>query len=95
VDVLQLADIFENFYYLDPAWYYTSPGLAWDAMLKITEVKLELRSDVDMLRVIRNKIRGRIAVVSNRFGQANNKYMGDSFDSTKPLKYIQYFGIPS
>ena len=41
VDVLQLADVFENFrdiclenYKLDAAWYYTSPGLAWDAMLK-------------------------------------------------------------
>ena len=51
-----LADIFENFrdvcsdnYGLDPAWYYTAPGLAWDAALKITDVKLELLSDPDML----------------------------------------------
>ena len=43
VDVLQLADVFVNFrdiclenYKLDAAWYYTSPGLAWDAMLKRT-----------------------------------------------------------
>ena len=49
VDVLQLADVFENFrvicmenYKLDPAWYYTSPGLAWDAMLKRTGISLEL-----------------------------------------------------
>ncbi|KAG1650299.1 hypothetical protein GQR58_028156 [Nymphon striatum] len=41
-DVLHLADVFENFrdvclqnYILDPAWYYTAPGLAWDAALKI------------------------------------------------------------
>lgn len=40
LDVLQLADVFENFldvcqknYELDPAWYYTAPGLAWDALL--------------------------------------------------------------
>jgi len=45
VDVLQLADVFENFrdiclkhYKLDPAWYYTAPGLSWDAMLKTTEL---------------------------------------------------------
>jgi len=52
-DVLVLADIFENFrdvcmtnYGLDPAWYFTSPGLALDAALKITKVKVELLSDV-------------------------------------------------
>ena len=46
-DVLLLADVFENFRgvcmencQLDPAWYYTAPGLAWDAALKITEVEL-------------------------------------------------------
>ncbi|GFR66066.1 protein NYNRIN [Elysia marginata] len=43
-DVLLLADVFENFrktcqkqYKLDPAHYYTSPGLSWDALLKKTE----------------------------------------------------------
>ena len=58
-DVLLLADVFENFrgvcmenYHLDPAWYYTAPGLAWDAALKITEVELELLSDPDMLLMI-------------------------------------------
>ena len=49
IDVLLLADVFENFrdvciknYNLDPAHYYTAPGLAWDAALKVTEVELEL-----------------------------------------------------
>ena len=48
-DVLLLADVFEkirkvctSYYKLDPAHYYTLPGLAWDAMLKMTGVKLEL-----------------------------------------------------
>ena len=54
-DVLLLADVFEEFrnvcldnYQLDPAWYYTSPGLAWDACLKMTGVKLELLHDQDI-----------------------------------------------
>ncbi|WAR02506.1 hypothetical protein MAR_009064 [Mya arenaria] len=58
-DVLLLADVFETFrdvcltnYNLDPAWYYTAPGLAWDAALKLTEVELELISDPDMLLMI-------------------------------------------
>ena len=55
-DVLLLADVFEEFrhvcmenYSLDPAWYYTSPGLSWDALLKDSKIILELLSDVDML----------------------------------------------
>ena len=64
-DVLLLADVFENFrdvcienYKLDPAWYYTVPGLAWDACLKKTEVRLELLNDIDMLLMIEKGIRG-------------------------------------
>ena len=55
-DVLLMADVFENFrniclnnYGLDPAHYFTAPGLAWDACLKMTCVNLELLSDPDML----------------------------------------------
>ena len=51
-DVLQLSDMVENFrdlcmkqYKLDPTWYFTSPGLSWDAALKITGTKVELLSD--------------------------------------------------
>ena len=40
VDVLLLADVFENFRNvpLDPAHYFTAPGLAWDAALKVIGV---------------------------------------------------------
>ena len=54
-DVALLADVFENFrnlcqkqYGLDPAHYFTSPGLSWDAILKKTGVELELLRDIDM-----------------------------------------------
>ena len=97
VDVLLLADVFENFrnicinnYKLDPAHYYTAPGLAWDAALKVTGVNLELLSDIDMLLMVEKGIRGGVSMISNRYGKSNNKYMGNNFDSNKPSKYIQY-----
>ena len=97
VDVLLLADVFKNFrniciknYKLDPAHYYTVLGLAWKAMLKITEVKLELLSDIDMLLMVEKGIRGGVSVISNHKGKANNKYIGDRFDDKEPSKYIAY-----
>ena len=95
-DVLLLADVFESFrdvclknYGLDPVYYYTAPGLAWDACLKMTGVNLELLTDVDMLLMIEKGIRGGISIISNRYGEANNKYMKD-YDKTKLFKFLIY-----
>jgi hypothetical protein len=96
-DVLLLADVFENFrdvciknYKLDPAWYVTSPSLAWDAMLKMTGVKLELLSDYDMLMMVKRGIRGGISTISHRYAHANNKYMGEAYDPSKESSFITY-----
>ena len=95
-DVLLLADVFENFrktclqyYKLDPCWYFTSPGLSWDAMLKMTDIKLELMTDVDMFQFIEKGLRGGISYIANRYGKANNKYM-KNYDEKAPSKYIMY-----
>ena len=96
-DVLLLAHVFESFrniciknYKLDPAHYYTAPGLAWDACLKMTGVKLELLSDIDMLLMVEKGIRGGVSMISDRYGKANNKYMGDKFNPSEPSKYLMY-----
>jgi len=96
-DVLLLADVFENSrdicmnnYDLDPAWYYKAPGLAWDTCLKKTGVQLELLSDPDMLLMFERGIRGGVSMISKRYAEANNKYMGEIFDPNEKSKFIQY-----
>ena len=95
-DVLLLADVFENFrrtcseyYKLDPCHYFTSPGLSWDAMLKMTNIQLELMTDIDMFQFIEKGMRGGISYIANRYGEANNKYMKE-YDEKAPSKYIMY-----
>ena len=95
-DILLLVDVFENFrntcleyYKLDPCHYFTSPGLSWDAMLKMTDIKLELMTDIDMFQFIEKGLRGGISYIANRYGKANNKYMKD-YNKDKPSKYIMY-----
>ncbi|XP_072377765.1 uncharacterized protein [Diabrotica undecimpunctata] len=79
-------------YKLDPAWYYTMPGYTWDCMLRYTQCKLELLKDVDMILFMEKAIRGGISVCSNRYSEANNKYIS-SYDPTRPSKYILYLDV--
>ena len=95
-DVLLLADVFESFrktylqyYKLDPCHYFTSPGLSWDAMLKMTIIELELMTNVNTFQFIEKRMRGRVSYIANRYGKANNKYM-EEYDENAPSKYIMY-----
>ena len=95
-DVLLLADVFENFrktcqkqYGLDPAHYYTSPGLSWDALLKKTRVELELLTDYDQHLFIEKGVRGGISMVSKRHARANNPAV-EGYDPEKPNSHILY-----
>ena len=95
-DVLLLADVFENFrttclkhYELDPAHYYTSPGLSWDALLKKTEVQLELLTDYDMFLFIEKGLRGGISQVSKRHFKPNNPLIPD-YNPNDKTSYITY-----
>ena len=95
-DILLLTDVFENFrktcltyYKLDPLHYITSPGLAWDAMLKMIGINLELITDIDMQLFIEKGLRGGISYIAHRHAEANNKYM-KNFDPDKLISYIMY-----
>ena len=96
LDVLLLADVFESFmdvclekYELDPSHYITAPALSWDAMLKMTGVKLELLTDPDMHMFFKEGIRGGVSTIANRYAKANHKYM-ESYDPEKESAYIEY-----
>lgn len=93
-DVALLADVLENFreirlrqYGLDPAHYYISPGLSWDALLKKTGVELELLTDINTHLFIERGIRGEIWMVSKRYAKANNPMLPD-YDPSKPHTFI-------
>ena len=96
-DVVLLANVHEAFsdtclkhYKLDPAHFYTSPGLAWKACLKHTGIKLELLTDPDMLLMFERGIRGGITQGVRKYASANNKYMGDKFNPKEDTTYLQY-----
>ena len=83
-DVLLLIDVFEKFidtclkyHELDLCHYFSSLGLSWDAILKMTHVKLEKKSDIHMCLFIEKGLRGRIFYISKRYAKAHNKHMSD------------------
>ena len=98
-DVLLLADVFKmfidtylRFYRFHPCHYFSSPGLRWDAMLKMTGMRLEKIVDIDMYLFIEKGLRGGIYYIAMRYAKTDNKYMKD-YDPTKPSKYISYLDM--
>jgi hypothetical protein len=100
-DVVLLADVFENFretcmsnYSLDPANYITTPSFAWDAMLLMTKVELQLISDYKIYRMIEEQKRGGLCFVgSSRYAKANNRYLKKDYNPKEPENYIMYWDM--
>ena len=98
-DVLLLADVFEkfikkclNYYGLDPCHYFNSPGLSWDAMLKMTGIKLELINDINMHLFIEKGMRRGVSYIATRYSKANNKCT-ENYDSCKEGVFIMYLDV--
>ena len=96
---LLLADVLENFrkiylkiYHLDPVKFLWARGLAWQATVKKTEVKLELLTDIDMVLIVEKGTAGGIYHEIQQYANANNKYM-KKYDKNKELPYLKYWDV--
>ena len=96
-DVLLLADVFVKFintcleyYRLDLRHYFRYPELSWNAMLKMTDIELELISDIDMYSFVKIGMRGGISYIAKKYSKANNKDIKSHYDNNKSSKYITY-----
>ena len=94
-DTLLLADIYEKIrntcikiYELDPAHFLSAPGLAWQACLKKTKINLELLTDIDLLLMFEEGIRGGMCQTIQRYAEANNKYL-NNYNKNK-ASYLMY-----
>ena len=96
LDVLLLADVFENFrrmslnyYELDTCHYYTLPTLSFDACLKMTKIELKLLCDPEQFLFVENSILGGVSVVSDRYATANNEFVPD-YNPDDPTSWILF-----
>jgi len=96
LDTLLLACVFEKHremclvnYEIDPVHYITLPSFSFQAMLKMTGVRMELLTCPDMYLFLESGIRGGISVISHRYCKANNPSVAD-YDPSKPTSYLFY-----
>ena len=93
LDVLLLVDLFEKFrrsclafYSLDPLHYYTTPGLAWDAALRMSRVDLELITDENIYNLPCRYLND----ISTRYARANNPSFPSTYDDKLPSQDLIY-----
>ena len=96
LDVVQLADTFQNFrktahktYRMDIAYFVTLPSYTWGACLKFTKVKLEKLVDIEIINMYADGKRGDITHAITRYAKANDKYM-PNYDPKKPSSNLMY-----
>ena len=100
-DVLFLCDVFEKFinvclvdYGLDPCHYFSLPGVSWDAMLKMTGVKLEKIDNID-IHLLKG-MRGGVSSISKRFSKSSNDKtiifldMNNLYGTVMSFNYLPY-----
>ena len=78
-----------NYYGLDPAYCVTLPNYSWNVFLSMTSIKVEQIYIKEMYEMIEEGSRG-VTQCSYKKVEANNKYMKEQYDETKPSSYISY-----
>ena len=73
--------------------FYSAPGLAWQAALKMTKVKLDLLTDADMLLMLEKGIRGGICHSIYRYTKVNDKYTKDHDKNIESSLYFEYYDV--
>ena len=101
-DVLLLYDVFEKFiktcldyYSLDLSHYFSSPGLSWDAILKMTGIKLELISDIDMHLFIGKGMRCGISYISKRYAKTDDNNTIMYWDANNLYDWAMIQSLPA
>ena len=66
--------------------FFSAPGLAWQAASKNSKVKVVLSTDIDMLLMVEEGIRGGIRHCIYQYSKTNNKHTKD-YDKNKDSSY--------
>ena len=84
-------NVFKNLSFRSCTIFF-SPGLAWPAGFKNTQVKLELLADIDMLLMVGKEIRGGICHAIHQYAKVNNKYL-KYYHKNKESSYLKYWDV--
>ena len=93
------TDVCLKDYGLDPCYYFSSPGLAWDAMLKMTGIKLEKINDIDMYLFLEKGMREGISYISKRYSKSKENIdimywdMNNLYGTVMSFDYLPYGGF--
>lgn len=97
-DCLLLRDVFQSFRHscferwgIDPAFFITTASLSYNIMLDYTKEKLHLMTDLNMINLIKNNIRGGISNASLRYSESNNEYLEGGYDREKGEKIYNMY----
>ncbi len=88
--ITKFRDKIFNIYQLEACHFFSLPTLSFQAMLKLTEVEIELFIDPEMYLFIENSIRGGIVQVAKRYSRSNNKYLKKNFNRNQTSSYLIY-----